>query len=83
MENLVKVLFQSLLNNLMQIEEAEDHLVDPDFSIEIMESTASLLQTLNDKEIEILIGILDTLVNNNNYINNKDYLKAFIENFGL
>lgn len=83
MENLTKILFQSILNNLIKIEEAGDHLIDPDFSIELMESTASLLQTLNDKEIKILIGILENLVNKKNYVNHKDYLQSFTENFGL
>ena len=83
MENLVEVLFQSLLNNLIQIEEAEDHLIDPDFSVELMESTANLLQTLNDKEIKTLISILENLAVKKKYSNNKYYLESFLENFGL
>ncbi len=82
-ENLTNVLLRCILNNLIQIENAEDEFIDPDFSIEIMESTAHILQCLNDQEVDKLKKILDDFSNKKEYLENKDYLLSFLEDFGL
>ena len=83
MKNIESILLRCILNNMIKIECASDELIDSDFSVEILEESAMLLQELNKEDINKIIKEVKKIAALKEYSTHKDFLFSFPENFAL
>ena len=81
--SLLKKTISCLIEQLYQIECADDDQINEDFSIKLMEVVGADLQTLNSDDISEFTQIILEFAGSEQNGDRREYLENFSENFGL
>lgn len=80
---LLKRVISCLVDQLYQLECAEEDQVNEDFSVNMMELTSAELQTLTGDDLAELLAVVNELAETEKDEERREYLKNLADNFGL
>lgn len=80
---LLKKVTACLLEQLYQIECADDEQVNEDFSVSLMELVGAEFQTLEPDDLSEFLKMVSEMSASENDEGRREYLESFAKNFGL
>lgn len=80
---LLKSVVRCLIDQLYQLECADEDQVNEDFSVSLMEVTSAELQSLTADDISEFLDVVSELAASEKNVQRREYLEGLAENFGL
>lgn len=81
--SLLKTVTSCLVEQLFQLECADEDQVNEDFSVSLMEVVGAELQSLSADDLSKFLGVVTDLLESEEDTQRREYLEGLAENFGL
>lgn len=81
--SLLKTVTSCLVDQLFQLECADEDQVNEDFSVSLMEMSVAELQSLTADDLSKFLDVVAELIASEEDAQRREYLEGLAENFGL